>query len=84
MATDSFIEDDATCSPLPTGGYDDDIFVDPPADTLGLHCPVCLSVLRDPHLLSCCGRHLCEVFNMQCDHTYISIYTFLAGVCRYD
>ena len=53
---------DATiCNPLPTGGYDDGIFVNPPEEDLGVHCPVCLLVLREPHLLACCGGHLCEV-----------------------
>ena len=49
-------------SHLPTaGGYDDGIFVNPPGEDLGVHCPVCLLVLREPHLLACCGGHLCEV-----------------------
>ena len=38
------------------GGYDHD-FVDPPKD---LECPVCMLVLRDPHLISCCGNHFCR------------------------
>ena len=49
------------CSSLPTGGYDDGIFVNPPGEDLGVHCPICLLVLKEPHLLACCGRHLCEV-----------------------
>ena len=44
---------------LPTGGYDDDCFVDLAPESL--HCPVCLLVLREPHLISCCGAHLCQV-----------------------
>ena len=49
-------------SPLPSsGGYDDDIFVDPPKEHDGFYCPVCLLVLKEPHLLSCCGKHACEV-----------------------
>ena len=50
------------CQPLPqlpTGGYDDDYFVDPAPKSL--HCPVCLLVLREPHLISCCGTHICQV-----------------------
>ena len=40
-----------------TGGYSFE-FVDPvPED---YNCPICLQVLRDPHLTSCCGHHLCE------------------------
>ena len=50
-----------SCQPLPdlTGGYDDNDFVDSPPESL--KCPVCLLVLREPHLLSCCGSHLCQV-----------------------
>ena len=33
-------------------------FIDPPDS---LQCPVCLSTLKQPHLLSCCGSHMCEV-----------------------
>ena len=39
------------------GGYDLD-FVDPPPEDL--QCSICLSVLRDPHLTSCCGKHFCQ------------------------
>ena len=51
-----------SCQPLPqllTGGYDDDYFVDAAPESL--HCPVCLLVLREPHLISCCGTHICQV-----------------------
>ena len=40
-------------------GYDDVEFIDPLPDSL--QCPVCLSALKQPHLLSCCGSHMCEV-----------------------
>ena len=43
----------------PQGGYCDVDFIDPPPDSL--QCPVCLSTLKQPHLLSCCGSHMCEV-----------------------
>ncbi len=46
-----------TCTPLPVGGYDSE-FVDSPPDSW--ECPVCLSTLRDPHLLSCCGVKICQ------------------------
>ena len=39
--------------------HDDIIFIDPLPETF--KCPVCISVLNDPHLLSCCGVHICEV-----------------------
>ena len=47
----------ATCSSLPLGGYTCDFVEDPPEK---YECPVCLLVLRDPHLLSCCGVKVCE------------------------
>ena len=52
------------CQPLSdlevsNGGYDDQLFLDPAPESL--QCPVCLLVLRDPHLLSCCGAHICQV-----------------------
>ena len=40
-----------------SGGYDFDFLEEPPED---LNCSVCLLVLRDPHLTSCCGNHFCE------------------------
>ena len=40
-----------------SGGYDFDFIDEPPEE---LNCSVCLLVLRDPHLTSCCGNHFCE------------------------
>ena len=40
-----------------SGGYDYE-FVDCPSDEL--ICSICLSVLRDPNLTSCCGNHFCQ------------------------
>ena len=40
-----------------SGGYDFDFTEEPPEE---LNCPVCLLVLRDPHLTSCCGNHFCQ------------------------
>ena len=40
-----------------TGGYDCDFTEAPPEE---LQCPVCLRVLRDPTLNSCCGQHFCQ------------------------
>ena len=40
-----------------SGGYDYQFLEEPSED---LKCSVCLSVLRDPHLTSCCGHHFCE------------------------
>ena len=50
--------DEERCRPLPAiGGYDCE-FVDSPPEAW--ECPVCLSTLRDPHLLSCCGVKICQ------------------------
>ena len=46
---------------LSEGGLDDSIFISPPSPTQGLHCPICMLVLKEPHLLSCCGKHICQV-----------------------
>ena len=40
----------------PDGGFEYD-FVTPPPDHL--KCSICLLVLNDPHLTSCCGHHFC-------------------------
>ena len=40
------------------GGYDYE-FVSPPPKSL--ECPVCLLILRDPHVISCCGYEFCQV-----------------------
>ncbi len=40
------------------GGYDCE-FVHPPPDYFQTECSVCLQVLRDAHLASCCGRKEC-------------------------
>ena len=39
------------------GGYDCD-FVTAPATHL--ECSICLLVLRNPHVIGCCGNHFCE------------------------
>ncbi len=48
----------ANKSVLPYGGYDND-FVETVPDRL-ICSTVCTKVLRDPHLTSCCGQHVCE------------------------
>ena len=40
------------------GGYDYD-FVTPPPKSL--ECVICLLILRDPHVISCCGNEFCQV-----------------------
>ena len=39
------------------GGYDCE-FVSTPAKSL--ECSICLLVLRNPHVIGCCGNHFCE------------------------
>ena len=34
-------------------------FVKELPDHLDIECPVCLTILTDPHLVSCCGNHFC-------------------------
>ena len=41
------------------GGFDERLLVDPPSDIP--KCPVCIAVLKEPHLMSCCGAHICQV-----------------------
>ena len=39
-------------------GYDCE-FVVPPPKQFQSECPICLQVLREPHLISCCGYNFC-------------------------
>ena len=39
------------------GGYDYEFVSNPPDELI---CSICLSVLRDPNLTSCCGNHFCQ------------------------
>jgi len=41
------------------GGYGCQ-FVSPPPEELQLECSVCLQILRDPHLIDCCGHNFCQ------------------------
>ena len=54
---DSNSSDDIIAVSPKSGGYDYQFLEEPSED---LKCSVCLSVLRDPHLTSCCGHHFCE------------------------
>ena len=47
-----------------TCGYDDDIFISTPPEYL--KCSVCLLIVREPHLLSCCGALICKVLLNTC------------------
>ena len=35
-------------------------FVEPPQKQFQSECPICLQILREPHLISCCGHSYCE------------------------
>ena len=65
---DDYKEDDYGPRP-PTGGYEDSLFLTTPP--VALTCPVCLLVLKQPHLLSCCGAHICQVC-VRCKHKPIN------------
>ena len=41
------------------GGYDCE-FVEPPTEAFQTECPVCLQILKEPHLISCCGHKFCR------------------------
>ena len=42
---------------IQVGGYDCSFIEEPPHT---LMCPVCLLSLREPHLISCCGKKVCK------------------------
>ena len=35
-------------------------FVEPPPIQLQIECPVCVEILREPHIVSCCGHSFCQ------------------------
>ena len=41
------------------GGYDCD-FVEKPPEAIQTECPVCLLILKEPCLISCCGHKFCQ------------------------
>lgn len=46
-----------TTVPAAKARFDIRFLEKPPDDCL---CPICLSVMNDPHLTSCCGQHYCQ------------------------
>ena len=56
---------------LPAGGYEDHLFLDLPPESRAPHCPVCLLVVREPHVLLCCGSRICQVSNLT--NSYITL-----------
>ena len=53
---DCLFDSEKPTIPVPSG-FSYDFTSSPPED---LTCPICLSVLRDANLISCCGNHFCE------------------------
>ena len=45
---------------VPVGGYDCE-FVDPPQSAFQVDCGLCLSKLRDPQQVTCCGKSFCDL-----------------------
>jgi len=43
-----------------SGGYDCE-FVEPPPSAFQVDCAICLLKLRDPQLVSCCGKNFCNL-----------------------
>ena len=41
------------------GGFDCE-FIERPPDAIQVECPICLSVIRDPHQVTCCGYNYCQ------------------------
>ena len=35
-------------------------FVQPPPKQFQIECPICLEILREPHIVSCCGYNFCK------------------------
>ena len=52
-----FVDKMATRSQQVKGGHDYNFIKAPPKH---LECPVCLLVLKEPHVSSCCGNHFCR------------------------
>ena len=42
------------------GGFDCE-FVERPQEAFQVDCPICLSVLREPHQVTCCGYNFCRL-----------------------
>ena len=42
------------------GGFECELVQPPPAALLQTECSICLQILREPHLISCCGHSFCR------------------------
>ena len=43
-------------------------FVEPPPKQFQFECPVCLKILHEPRLISCCGCNVCAACIGRVDH----------------
>ena len=60
-----------------TCGYDYNIFISTPPESL--ECPVCLLIVRKPHLTACCGALICQV-HVLCMYMYNYSHAVLAAI----
>ena len=51
---------DSRSSAESRGGYDCE-FLEPPPEAFQTDCPVCLLILKEPCLISCCGHKFCRI-----------------------
>lgn len=42
------------------GGFECEFVENPPEKFPQVDCPVCLSILREPHQVTCCGNNFCR------------------------
>ena len=50
----------AMSDPAPeTFSKDELVFLSPLPEHMDVECPICLQVMSDPHIVSCCGHHFC-------------------------
>ena len=54
------VQTDSRSSAESRGGYDCE-FVEPPPEAIQSECPVCLLILKEPCLISCCGHKFCRI-----------------------
>lgn len=45
--------------PVETFSKDELTFLHQPSELLDLECPICLQVMAEPNIVSCCGHHFC-------------------------
>ena len=50
----------ATDASTPKDRYSEWEFVEPPPEAIQIQCPLCLELLKEPCLISCCGHKFCR------------------------